>query len=263
VKTALIGYTGFVGSNILASHPFDDLYNSSNIDKISGKSYDLVVSAANAADSYRINQHPDEDLASIDDFARIVSKANIGKLVLVSTVCIYAASDRSDENTPISVDDITPYGRNRYHLEQVLADRFDTTALRLPQLFGLGLKKGIIYDLANDYRVEHIRPTGLFQYYGLNRLWSDIKVAIDNDLRELNVATPPISNATIAAECFDIDISSQVPPEPESEFSRMYTRNMTTVHSALFGRDDGYLMDEHDELSGIRQFLNQPIESDV
>jgi nucleoside-diphosphate-sugar epimerase len=255
MTTALIGYTGFVGSNILAARAFDDLYNSSNIGEIAGRRYDLVVSAANAADSYRINQHPDEDLASIDAFAGTVTQAEIGTLVLISTVCVYAESERSDENTPITTDEITPYGRNRFHLEQVLADRFRTTILRLPQLFGSGLKKGIVYDLANAYRVEHIRPEGRFQYYGLDRLWNDAEVALRNGLSVLNVATPPISNARVAAECFDIDISSQVPAEPESPFSRMYTRNMTTIHSGLFGRDDGYLIGEIEELASIRSFV--------
>ena len=68
MTTALIGHTGFVGSNILSGRPFDDLYNSSNLDQIAGKHYDLVVSAANRADSFRINEHPDEDLAEIEEW---------------------------------------------------------------------------------------------------------------------------------------------------------------------------------------------------
>lgn len=255
MKTALIGYTGFVGSNILARHDFDDLYNSSNIDDIADKKYDLVVSAANRADSFRINEHPEEDRAEIDSLiARIGTAASISKLVLISTVCVYEASDGPNEDTPIRPENLTPYGQNRYHQEQVLSSRYDTTALRLPQLFGRGLKKGVIYDLANNYRVEHIRPQGLFQYYDLARLWSDITIALDNRLTTLNIATPPLSSETVAREIFGIDLAGQVPDAPESPFAQMYTRNMTTKHARLFGRDGEYLISEQEELDAIRDF---------
>ena len=237
MTTALIGHTGFVGSNILSGRPFDDLYNSSNLDQIAGKHYDLVVSAANRADSFRINEHPDEDLAEIEAIAATISQASITKLVLISTVCVYEASDRSDEDTPIGTENLTPYGRNRFALERLMADRYDTTIIRLPQLFGPGLKKGVIYDLANNYRVEHIRPRGLFQYYDLQRLWSDIEVALDHGLPALNIATPPLTSERVARECFGIDLSGQVPAAPESRFSQMYTRNMTTKYAGLFGRE--------------------------
>jgi hypothetical protein len=45
MTNALIGYTGFVGSNLDDSGQFDDKYNTSNIRDIDGKDYDLVVSA--------------------------------------------------------------------------------------------------------------------------------------------------------------------------------------------------------------------------
>jgi NAD dependent epimerase/dehydratase family len=255
MKTALIGHTGFVGSNILHAQEFDDLYNSSNIHEIAGKEYDLVVSAANRADSFRINEHPQEDLAEINQFAEAVSKASIKRLALISTVCVYEASDRSDEDTPIATQNLTPYGQNRYHLERVFQSRFDTTALRLPQLFGRGLKKGVIYDLANNYRVEHIRPKGLFQYYDLSRLWGDITVALDNNLKTLNLATPPLSSETVARECFNLALSDQSPDTPESRFAQMYTRNMTTKHAGLFGREGDYLLTEEEELNSIRDFV--------
>lgn len=255
MKTALIGYTGFVGSNILNSFDFDDVYNSSNLNDIAGKRYDLVVSAANRADSFRINEHPEEDLAEIEQFAETLESVSIQKAVLISTVCVYNASSQADENTQITTEEVTPYGRNRLHLERLFQSRYNTTVVRLPQLFGPGLKKGVIYDLANNYRVEHIRPGGIFQYYDLSRLWGDIKVALDNDLDQLNLATPPISNERVASECFGVDLSTQVPPQPESIFSRMYTRNMKTVHSALFSRTGDYLISENEELDAIKRFV--------
>ena len=57
MRTALIGYTGFVGGNIKSQHEFDDYYNSKNIADIEGQEYDLVVSAANHAKMWQINPY--------------------------------------------------------------------------------------------------------------------------------------------------------------------------------------------------------------
>ncbi|MET1051308.1 MAG: hypothetical protein ABWX65_01590 [Mycetocola sp.] len=254
MRTALIGYSGFVGSNLRSQYAFDDLYNTSNIADIRGQEYDLVVSAGNRADSFRINNNPDEDLADIDGLIEHVSAARIAKLALVSTVCVYPAGGAPNELTPLSDEGLTPYGRNRLHQERVLSSRFSTLVLRLPQLLGDGLRKGIVYDLANNYRVEHIRPGGEFQYYDVRELWAHLEAARAADLSAFNLATPPLTSDVVARECFGIDISGQVPAEPESPFSAMYTRNMTTVHSDVVGGDGPYLYSADDELERIRAF---------
>lgn len=254
VRTALIGYTGFVGSNLLDTTRFDDLYNSSNIGDIAGREYDLVVSSANRADSHRINQHGDDDLAEIDALIDTLEQAEIGKLVLVSTVCVYPWGGAPDEQTPLSPVGLTPYGANRLHQELRLGARFDTLPVRLPQLYGARLRKGVVYDLAHDYRVEHIDPGMSFQHYDVRRLWGDITTALDAGIRSLNIAPPPIDNATLAREVFGRDLAGQVPPGEPSPFARMYTRNMTTVHAELFGAEGPYFGDLEAELAGLRAF---------
>lgn len=255
MRSALIGYTGFVGSNLLDAYGFDDLYNSSNITDIAGRNYDLVVSAGNRADSFRINNDGDTDRIEIDQLVDTVLSAHIGKLVLISTVCVYPEGGSPDETTQLSAEGLTPYGANRLHQERRFSDALDTTIVRLPQLYGARLKKGVVYDLANNYRVEHIRPENRFQHYDVRRLWADIGVALENRLSSINIATPPLSNARLASEIFSRDISSQVPPEPESMFARMYTGNMTTRHSELFGGTDEYIISEEAELVSLREFV--------
>ncbi|MFT4234749.1 MAG: NAD-dependent epimerase/dehydratase family protein [Microbacterium sp.] len=262
-RTALIGWTGFVGSNLLDSHDFTDRYNTSNIADIAGQEYDLVVSSGNRADSFRINNHGDEDRAEIDALVDLVSAAHIRRLVLISTVCVYPGDTSPDEGTALTDEGLTPYGRNRLHQERRLADAFDTTIVRLPQLYGARLKKGVVYDLANGYRVEHIRPAGLFQHYDVRGLWRDIQIALDNDLDAFNVATPPISNADLASDVFGIDISGQQPAEPESPFARMYTRDMRTKHADLFGSTDGYLLTREQEIASLRAFAHELTQHDT
>lgn len=257
MRTALIGHTGFVGSNLAASYDFDDLFNTANIEDLRGRSYDLVVSAAARADSHRINLHGEEDRAEIDAYLDILTTVRTPKLVLVSTVCVYPGDTTPDETTPLSEDGLTPYGANRLHMERRLGESFDTLPVRLPQLYGRGLKKGIVYDLLNDYRVEFIRPDGLFQYYDLRRLWDDVQVALGASVSALNVATPPLTSAQVAREVFGRDISAQVVEGEENSFARMYTRDMRTAHADLYGGPPGYLMDAAAELAALRGFVGE------
>jgi NAD dependent epimerase/dehydratase family len=257
VRTALIGYTGFVGSNLAAAHDFTDVYNTRNINDIRGQTYDLVVSAAARADSHRINQHGAEDRAEIDAYVALLSSVDTAQLVVISTVCIYPGDTSPDETTPLSPAGLTPYGANRLHMEQVLSTRFATLALRLPQLYGIALKKGIVYDLMNSYRVEFIRPEGRFQYYDLRRLWADTQTALGAGLHTLNLATPALPTYRVAAECFGIDIADQRVSGPESPFAQMYTRDMRTIHAKLYGGPVGYLLDEEAELAALQQFVRE------
>ena len=58
MKIALIGYTGFVGSNLLSQYDFTDRYNSKNIQDIHGKDYDLCICAGGRAPKWIANESP-------------------------------------------------------------------------------------------------------------------------------------------------------------------------------------------------------------
>ena len=192
MATALIGYTGFVGSNLAAQHHFDDLYNSKNIADIEGKEYELVVSAANRADMWRINQEGAADLAEIDEFIEHIKKVRAKQFVLISTVGVYKSPNGADEDTPIDTDGLTPYGQNRYHLEEFVRGHFDNVLIvRLPGLFGPGLKKNVIFDLLHDNMVDKIHSEGQYQYYNLGNIWKDIETALKNNLPLVNLAISP------------------------------------------------------------------------
>jgi len=253
VRSALIGHTGFVGSNLASRHAFDAVYNSSDIHEIEGESFDLVVTAGTRADSHRINREGEADRAQIDGLADHLARVDAGRLVLVSTVCVYPGGTSPTESTPTSEAGLTPYGANRLHQERRLTAEHDTLVVRLPQLYGDGLKKGIVHDLANDYRVEHIRPEAEFQYYDVRRLWHDVGIALEAGIAALNVATPALRNDVVAAEAFGVDVSANDPGPPDP-FAAGYTRDMRTEHAGLFGASGSYLLDAAAELDGIRAF---------
>jgi nucleoside-diphosphate-sugar epimerase len=249
MRTALIGYTGFVGGNIYKQHQFDDVYNSRNIAEIEGKEYDLVVSAANKAEMWRINQEPEADRAEIEEYIQHIRNVKIKKFILISTVGVYKNPNGANEDTPIETENLTPYGVNRYHLEQFCQGNFDTTIIRLPGLFGVGLKKNVIFDLLNDNNVERIHKDGVYQYYNLGNIWKDIQVALDNNLPLVNLATPPVSTEEVAQEVFGIEFTN-TPEDVNPAFWDMHSK-----YSDVYGGEGNYLYTKEQELADIKSFV--------
>lgn len=148
MKTALVGYTGFVGGNLDRSCAFEGRYNSKNIETAFGTRPELLVYAGLPAAKYLANTDPAGDWAVVEKaFAQIKAIAP-QKLVLISTVDVYRFPNGADETTPADLDNPGAYGRNRAQLEQMVRTAYpDALIVRLPGLFGHGLKKNFLYDL--------------------------------------------------------------------------------------------------------------------
>jgi hypothetical protein len=251
MKTALIGYTGFVGSNINAQKTFSGTFNTSNIQDIDGATYDLVVSAANGAEMWRINQEPEKDRAAIRGFIEHLKTVKIKKLVLISSVGVYKNPVGVTEDTSIDTDGLLPYGVNRYYLEQFCSNNFDTLIVRLPGLFGDGLKKNVIYDLLHNNNVDRIHHAGSYQYYNLAHIWKDIEVALTNNLKLINFATEPVRTDEVAKECFGIDFTNEPTGVTPASF------DMRSKYASLYGAVGDYLYSKQQELADIKQFVDQ------
>lgn len=149
-ETGLIGYTGFVGSNILSARSFDNLYNSKNIEKIRGKSFSLLICAGVYANKWWANENGEEDLDRIKGLISLLETVNVDRFVLISTIDVYPNPVDVNESTIIDKSISSPYGFNRYFLEEFVQSRFENNLIvRLPGLFGKGLRKNFIYDLLN------------------------------------------------------------------------------------------------------------------
>lgn len=250
MRTALIGYTGFVGSNIAAKYQFDDEYNTSNINEIDGQEYDLVVSAATYAEMWRINQNPEKDLAQINGLIDHLRNIKTKKFVLISTVGVYKNPNGSNEDTSIEIEGLSPYGVNRYHLEKFISDNFEALIIRLPGLLGDGLKKNAIYDLLHNNMTEKIHQASAYQYYNLGNIWKDIQIAITNHLSLVNFATEPVRNDEVATHCFGLDSFDQKPEGVALVFWDMHSK-----HATLFGGKNPYLYNKQQELDDIKAFV--------
>lgn len=150
MKTAIVGHTGFVGSNICSSHPFDYYYNSKNIEEAYGTEPDLLVFSGIRAEMFTANNYPERDYESIKEAFDNIVKINPKRVVLISTISVYPDLTHGDEETVIDTSLLSTYGRNRYLLERLVANRFENShIIRLPALFGQNLKKNFIYDIIN------------------------------------------------------------------------------------------------------------------
>ena len=144
---ALVGYTGFVGQNLWASGDYDRGYNSKNIEEAFGTKPDLLVYAGVRAEKFLANKNPEKDSENIQEAFDNIVKISPKKLVLISTIDVFKNPNGKDEASRIDMEGLEPYGANRYRLEFMVREYFpDATIIRLPGLFGKGIKKNFIYD---------------------------------------------------------------------------------------------------------------------
>lgn len=250
MKSALIGYTGFVGSNLASQHKFTDLYNSKNIDDIRDKNYDLIISAGTSALRWKANLHPTADWKSIKRLIDCLKTAKAKHFILVSTIDVYPKKINVNENTPISMADLSEaYGRNRYKLELFVKKHFPkVTILRFPQLYGQNLKKGFVFDLIHDNALDFTHKDSIMQFYNLENLWSDMQRVIKSGVELVNFATPPMSAKHLAKQSLGLNFST-VTQKPPFHF------DFTTVHADVFGIKGQYIQNKSDNLSELEQFI--------
>jgi nucleoside-diphosphate-sugar epimerase len=245
---ALIGYTGFVGGNLMRQRPFDATFNSANISEIAGRSFDLVICSGAPAEKWKANAEPERDLDNIERLTHALEQVNARKLVVISTVDVFINPVEVDEDSPTPMTGLNAYGRNRRRLEQIVASRFDATIVRLPGLYGTGLKKNVIHDLLHDHEVHKIDSRGVFQFYDVGRLWRDVEIAMSNELPLVHLPTEPVSVADVARAAFGIEFTNEVVATPPRY-------DVHTKYASLFGGTGRYIENRTEELEGISAFV--------
>ncbi len=194
---ALIGHTGFVGSNLAIQREFQVCFNSRNIEDIRERTFREIVCAGAPGVKWKANQEPATDWAAIwrlmDALRQGVSAEHF---TLISTVDVYGVTEGCDETTYRAPPPLS-YGAHRYALELFVAAHFPSfTIIRLPALFGPGLKKNALHDLMTARQCGD----GTYQWYPVRRLAADI--AACRDLMVINFTTPPIPMTAIRDRFF-------------------------------------------------------------
>ena len=250
VRTALIGHSGFVGGTLRQARSYDDLYNSSNIEDISGKRYDLVVCAGVSAVKWLANKEPEQDRRGIARLTDALTTVEADEFILISTIDVYPdPSLPTDEDAALAALDNHPYGRHRLDLESWIRSRFaGARVVRLPALFGTGLRKNALYDLIHGNRVDAINPAARFQWYPTSKLQADLDRVREADLRLVNLFPEPISMSEIIEAHFpDAQVVAPTLPAPSYD--------VRTKFDALFGGRDGYIASEDMILAALAEFV--------
>jgi len=251
-QNALIGHTGFVGSNLARQITFDHTYNSRNIGDIRDRHFDLLVCSGIQAKKWWANEHAEEDRAGILNLLGHLKTVTADHFVLISTVDVYPQPKDVTEQTPIDPAINHAYGKNRFEAEDFVRKNFPHhLILRLPGLFGDGIKKNVIHDLLNDHELEKINPEGVYQYYFLDRLSADIERARALNLSLVNLACEPLGTRELMARFF-----SQKQVGAPAPFSANY--DMLSNHWQAWGSAaPGYLYTKAQTLDQLEIFLQR------
>jgi nucleoside-diphosphate-sugar epimerase len=245
---ALIGHTGFVGQSILRSRTFEARFRSTNIHEIRGQTFDLVVCCGAPAEKWRANAEPTADRESIRSLTSALESVRAREFLLVSTVDVYPSPVAVDETSPIDRTQLHAYGRHRLELEDFCRSRFQTSVVRLPALFGPGLKKNAVFDLLHDRLIDRIPPNATFQFYDMSRVWSDLERILRAKLTLVNITAEPIAMETIARQAFQRTLPAAAMASPPAY-------DVRSVHAERFGGADGYWYSADETMTALRAFV--------
>jgi hypothetical protein len=249
MRTALIGSSGFVGGTLLAQTSFSDLYRSTNIEAIRGAGYGLLVCAGAPAAKWKANRDPDADRANLERLIDCLRTVEATEALLISTIDVYPNPGGADEETPIDPERNTPYGRHRYYLEQFFVEHFPhCRRIRLPGLFGAGLRKNFLFDLLhNPQALPLTHHASRFQFYDMSRLWDDVERVRAARLAVANFATEPVAAGVVAERCFGVGFENETKGPPVGY-------DMQTRHAAVWGVEGRYMMRSPEVLKRIAAF---------
>lgn len=233
MHNALIGHTGFVGGVLKAAGSYTDFYNSKNIESIKGASFDTLVCSATPATKWLANKEPEQDWQSIQRLMEALVTVTAKQFFLISTVDVFQQPSGVDEKSLVPTEGLQPYGAHRYAFEQFVRARFPAaTILRLPALFGPGLKKNALYDLIHNHEVEKVPRAGVFQWYNVRRLHADMQRAAGLPL--VHLVTEPLALSRIIDELFPEKVGCGKPGAAAHY-------DLHTMHAARFGGSGRYV----------------------
>jgi len=251
---SLVGFTGFVGATLLKQHGFNNLYRSTNISDIEGKSFDSVICAAAPAQKWIANREPEADRQNIERLIGHLKTVQCQTFILISTVDVFKQPLGVNEDTSVDENGLQPYGFHRRYLETFVESQFPRHLIvRLPGLVGPGLRKNVIFDFLNDNNLDAIDSRGVFQFYPMINLWYDIQTALQAQLSLVHLTAEPLSVAEVACDGFGRRFEHTL-PNPPARY------DFQSKHAALFGGHGAYQYSKRETLLAIRAYAqSEPV----
>jgi nucleoside-diphosphate-sugar epimerase len=260
----LIGYSGFVGSNILLNNKihFDELFNRKNINDIKSE-YDTIVFTALPGTTWYANKYPEEDKKNVEFFIEKLKNIKCRKFILISTICVYPNyNNKSDESEILCAENCSDsYGRHRLMFEQFVTENFsDVHIIRLPTVYGKNLKKGVLFDLLNDNNIENICLDDEHQFYDLSHINEHINYSIENNLKVFNLFSEPIQVRSIIQTCFeDCLFTDSNVINYKNRIIQLINRPPKKYDICTKFYKSGYIYDKANSLHNISSFLKGPL----
>ena len=126
--------------------------------------------------------------------------------------------------------------------------RFVTTVVRLPGLYGQGLRKNAVYDLLHDRSVDAIAGNARFQFYDVDRVWSDVERVLAAGADTANITSEPVAMSDVASRVFNRTL-----PTPWSDSAPSY--DVRSRYAYLVHGDNGYWFDAATVYDGLQRFV--------
>ena len=196
----LVGSTGFVGGNLLAKHTFAAECHSSDITAQYGTRPDLCVYAGVPAAMFLANADPEADLAVMRAARENIRQIAPKRLVLISSIAVLADSRGVYEDSPAQdTEGLPAYGKNRLQLEHWVREDFpDALIVRLPALYGAGIRKNFLFDL-HTITPAMLRPEKYSELAAKSPLVKSAYTLADNGFYKLNGTADPAALRTFFA----------------------------------------------------------------
>lgn len=248
MSSVLIGHTGFVGSLLASRLSFELGIHRANLEELRGREVERIVCAGLPAAKWIANQDPAADLANVRRLCDVLRTVTARAFVLISTIDVYPRTRDADESFDPGGLPNHAYGSHRLQFERFVRECFPhALIMRLPALFGPGLRKNVLFDLLNGNQLDRINPESCFQWYPLERLPHDMTRAEAGGLRLVNLFTEPLSTRSILERFFPAAVVGQS-AQPAAHY------DLHTRHSSVFGGQGRYVMPAEQTLAAIGQF---------
>jgi nucleoside-diphosphate-sugar epimerase len=207
-KIAIVGHTGFIGSNLKFFYKSKHNFNSKNLRLINKHKYDLVILCAPSSKMWIANKFPHKDYHNIKKIINILKKTRTKKIALISTIEVYGKENNKNELSKVNKSLNSSYGKNRVYLEEFIKNFFrDFLIIRLPIVYGNNFTKNCIYDLKNKNNLNSLNGNDLIQLYNVKNLKKDIDFCLKKKIKLINISSKPIKLKFIAKKFFGIDLN--------------------------------------------------------
>ncbi len=142
MKVGIVGAKGFVGSALCRNaHKNNEVIqiNKNNYEEEKSKTYDILINSAMPSTKYWASTNPFDDFKkTVELTADLTYNWKYEKIIQISTISV----EKLD----------TPYAINKKAAEDILNFK-NSLIVRLGTLYGIGLKKGPLFDLLNKNKV--------------------------------------------------------------------------------------------------------------